>query len=95
MQLLRLLSRISFVMLATAILASVLSGFAAMGALICVFESLRSGNVLWWQFALAAGICDFGQGICACHARSTGYEIGAASAPTAGQIRLARSAFGP
>ncbi len=54
MQLLRLLSRISFVMLATAILASVLSGFAAMGALICVFESLRSGNVLWWQFALAA-----------------------------------------
>jgi putative pyoverdin transport system ATP-binding/permease protein len=54
MQLIRLLSRISVVMLVTAILASILSGFAAMGALICVFESLRSGNILWWQFALAA-----------------------------------------
>jgi putative pyoverdin transport system ATP-binding/permease protein len=54
MQLLRLLSRISVLMLATAIGASVLSGFAAMAALICVFESLRSGNLLWWQFALAA-----------------------------------------
>lgn len=54
MQLLRLLSQISALMLVTAIIASVLSGFAAMGALICVFESLRSGNVLWWQFALAA-----------------------------------------
>ena len=43
-------------MLATAIFASVLSGFAAMGALICVFESLRSGNILWWQFALAAAL---------------------------------------
>jgi len=54
MQLLRLLAQISVPTLATAILASVLSGFAAMGALICVFESLRSGTVLWWQFALAA-----------------------------------------
>ena len=54
MQLIRLLSRISVVMLVTAILASVLSGVAAMGALICVFESLRSGNILWWQFALVA-----------------------------------------
>jgi putative pyoverdin transport system ATP-binding/permease protein len=54
MQLLRLLSRISVAMLVTAILASVLSGIAAMGALICIFESLRSGNVLWWQFALVA-----------------------------------------
>jgi putative pyoverdin transport system ATP-binding/permease protein len=54
MQLLRLLSQISLLRLVTAILASVLSGVAAMGALICVFESLRSGEVLWWQFALAA-----------------------------------------
>jgi putative pyoverdin transport system ATP-binding/permease protein len=54
MQLIRLLSRISVVMLVTAILASVLSGVAAMGALICVFESLRSGSILWWQFALVA-----------------------------------------
>jgi putative pyoverdin transport system ATP-binding/permease protein len=54
MQLLRLLSQISTLMLIIAIVASVLSGFAAMGALICVFESLRSGTVLWWQFGLAA-----------------------------------------
>jgi putative pyoverdin transport system ATP-binding/permease protein len=54
MQLLRLLSQISTLMLIVAIIASVLSGFAAMGALICVFESLRSGTVLWWQFALVA-----------------------------------------
>ena len=38
MQLIRLLSRISVVMLVTAIFASVLSGVAAMGALICIFE---------------------------------------------------------
>lgn len=54
MQLFRLLSQISVLKLATAILASVLSGFAAMGALICVFQSLSTGNVLWWQFALVA-----------------------------------------
>ncbi len=54
MQLIRLLSRISVVMLVTAIFASVLSGVAAMGALICIFESLRSGSILWWQFALVA-----------------------------------------
>ena len=54
MQLIRLLSQISVLTLVTAIVASVLSGVAAMGALICVFESLRSGSVLWWQFALVA-----------------------------------------
>jgi putative pyoverdin transport system ATP-binding/permease protein len=54
MQLLRLLSQVSVLTLLAAILASILSGFAAMGALICVFESLRSGTVLWWQFALVA-----------------------------------------
>jgi putative ATP-binding cassette transporter len=54
MQLLRLLSQVSVLKLAVAILTSILSGFAAMAALICVFESLRRGTLLWWQFAAAA-----------------------------------------
>jgi putative pyoverdin transport system ATP-binding/permease protein len=54
MQLLRLLSQVSLLRLTTAICASALSGFAAMGATICVIESLRSGNVLWWEFAIVA-----------------------------------------
>ena len=40
--------------LAFAIFSSVISGFATMGALICVFESLRTGEILWWQFSLVA-----------------------------------------
>jgi putative pyoverdin transport system ATP-binding/permease protein len=54
MQLLRLLSQVSVLKLSLAILTSILSGFAAMAALICVFESLRRGTLLWWQFAAAA-----------------------------------------
>src|SRR5262245_40562500 len=54
MTLLRLIAQISILQLIVAILASVLSGFAAMGALICVFESLRRGELLWWQFAAVA-----------------------------------------
>jgi putative pyoverdin transport system ATP-binding/permease protein len=54
MQLLRLLARVSVLKLVLAILASVLSGFAAMAALIAVFESLRRGTLLWWEFAAAA-----------------------------------------
>jgi putative ATP-binding cassette transporter len=55
MRLVRLLCQISKLKLAVAVLCSILSGFAAMGAIICVFESLRTGNVLWWQFAAVAG----------------------------------------
>jgi putative pyoverdin transport system ATP-binding/permease protein len=54
MKLLRLLAQGSRLQLATAILASVLSGVAELGATICVLESFRSGAVLWWQFALVA-----------------------------------------
>ena len=54
MRLLRLLSQISAWQLATAIVASVLSGVAQLGATICVLEVFRSGRVLWWQFALVA-----------------------------------------
>jgi putative pyoverdin transport system ATP-binding/permease protein len=54
MRLLRLLSQISAWQLAIAIVASVLSGVAQLGATICVLEVFRSGRVLWWQFALVA-----------------------------------------
>ena len=54
MRLLQLLSQVSMLKLAFAIFSSVISGFATMGALICVFESLRTGEILWWQFSLVA-----------------------------------------
>lgn len=54
MRLLGLLAQVSALRLATAILASVLSGVADLGATICVLESFRSGAVLWWQFASVA-----------------------------------------
>jgi putative ATP-binding cassette transporter len=56
MRLLRLLSQNSAWQLATAIFASVLSGIAQLGATICVLEVFRSGQVVWWQFALVAGL---------------------------------------
>jgi putative pyoverdin transport system ATP-binding/permease protein len=54
MRLLRLLSQVSAWQLAIAIVASVLSGVAQLGATICVLEVFRSGAVVWWQFALVA-----------------------------------------
>ena len=54
MRLLRLLYRNSAWQLATAVVASVLSGVAELGTTICVLESFRRGKVLWWQFALVA-----------------------------------------
>ena len=54
MRLLRLLAQISTLQLAIAIFVSALSGVSAMGAIICVLESLRLGNILWWQFAAVA-----------------------------------------
>ncbi len=54
MNLLSLLYRISAWQLATAVVASVLSGVAELGTTICVLESFRRGTVLWWQFALVA-----------------------------------------
>lgn len=56
MRLLRLLSQNSAWALATAIIASVLSGIAQLGATICVLEVFRSGRVVWWQFALVAAL---------------------------------------
>jgi putative ATP-binding cassette transporter len=56
MRLLRLLSQNSAWQLATAIFASVLSGIAQLGATICVLEVFRSGQVVWWQFALIAAL---------------------------------------
>jgi putative ATP-binding cassette transporter len=55
MRLFWLLCQVSILKLALAVFSSILSGFAAMGAIICVFESLRTGNVLWWQFGAVAG----------------------------------------
>jgi len=46
MRLLGLLAQVSALRLATAILASVLSGVAELGATVCVLESFRSGAVL-------------------------------------------------
>jgi putative ATP-binding cassette transporter len=54
MRLLGLLAQVSALRLATAILASVLSGVAELGAIVCVLESFRTGAVLWWQFACVA-----------------------------------------
>lgn len=54
MILLGLVAQISKLQLTVAIFASALSGAATMGASICVFEYFRTGNVLWWQFALVA-----------------------------------------
>ena len=54
MRLLGLLAQVSALRLATAILTSVLSGFAELGATVCVLESFRSGAVLWWQFVSVA-----------------------------------------
>ena len=54
MILLGLVAQISKLQLTAAIFASALSGAATMGASICVFEYFRTGNVLWWQFALVA-----------------------------------------
>jgi len=51
---LSLLSQVSLARLTIAIVASALSGVAAMGATICILESFRSGDILWWQFALVA-----------------------------------------
>ena len=52
MQLLSLVSQVSKLWLAAAILASTLSGFATLATLICVFQSLRTDHVWWWQFIL-------------------------------------------
>ena len=51
---LRLLSQVPKLRLVIAILASALSGIAAIGATICVLEYFRSGAMLWWQFAAIA-----------------------------------------
>jgi putative ATP-binding cassette transporter len=51
---LKLLSQVPKLPLTIAIFASALSGIAAMGATICVLEYFRSGEVLWWQFAVIA-----------------------------------------
>ena len=50
MRLLILLLEVSKVRLATAILASMVSGVSTVAALICVLQSLRSTDMLWWQF---------------------------------------------
>ncbi len=54
MLLLGVLSQVSVLRLTVAILASFLSGIAAMGATICVLESFRSSEILWWEFAAVA-----------------------------------------
>jgi putative ATP-binding cassette transporter len=62
MQLLSLVSQVSKFWLATAIIASLLSGAATMGALICVFQSFRANTMYWWQFiciAVFAVLCRF------------------------------------
>lgn len=51
---LKILSQVPRLGLTIAIFASALSGIAAMGATICVLEYFRSGEVLWWQFAVIA-----------------------------------------
>jgi putative ATP-binding cassette transporter len=56
MQLLILLSEIPKIRLATAILASVISGVATVAALICILQSLRSTEFLWWQFICFAAL---------------------------------------
>ncbi|HTZ35814.1 MAG TPA: cyclic peptide export ABC transporter [Stellaceae bacterium] len=56
MRLLRLLAQVSLLRLTIAIFLSVLSGVAAMGAIICVVESFRGRGVLWWQFAGVAAL---------------------------------------
>jgi putative ATP-binding cassette transporter len=50
-QLLRLLSEVSKLKLASAIVASMVSGVATVGSFICILHSLRSSTPLVWQFA--------------------------------------------
>ncbi len=54
MRLLGLLAQVSSMRLVIAILVSVLSGVAELGATVCVLESFRTGTVRWWQFACVA-----------------------------------------
>ena len=56
MQLLILLSEVPKLRLVTAILASVISGMATVAALICILQSLRSTELLWWQFICFAAL---------------------------------------
>jgi|HubBroStandDraft_6_1064221.scaffolds.fasta_scaffold17690_1 putative ATP-binding cassette transporter len=56
MRLLRLLAQVSALQFTIAIFVSALGGVCAMGAIICVLESLRSGNILWWEFASVAAL---------------------------------------
>ena len=55
MRLLSLVSQVSKLWLGAAILASLLSGLSTMGTLICVFQTLRTGELWWWQF-ICAGV---------------------------------------
>jgi cyclic peptide transporter len=54
MNLLVLLAQGSRLRLIMAIFASVLGGVAELAATVCILESLRTGAVLWWQFAAIA-----------------------------------------
>ena len=56
MQLLILLAELPKLRLMTAILASVVSGVATVAALICVLQSIRATELLWWQFACFAAL---------------------------------------
>jgi len=50
MQLFSLVSQVSKLWMGVAIFASLLSGLSTMATLICVFETLRTGQAWWWQF---------------------------------------------
>lgn len=60
MRLLLLLLEVSKVRVASAIVASMITGIATVASFICVLHSLRSENSWWWQFtgfAVLAVIC--------------------------------------
>ena len=56
MQLLILLAEVPKLRLVTAIFTSVISGAATVAALICVLQSIRSTELLWWQFGCFAAL---------------------------------------
>jgi putative pyoverdin transport system ATP-binding/permease protein len=54
MALLQLLLETSRIRVASAIIASVVSGISTVGSFVCILHSLRSGDVLLWQFTAFA-----------------------------------------
>lgn len=56
MRLLLLFLEVSKLRLATAIFASIITGISTVASLICILQSLRSSNTLWWQFTAFAAL---------------------------------------